>query len=158
MLRLAISGAFKSLAFYIKSNSEMKRHLQERQLNMKEQILSSKLDLIKNGANADSLMDTERKHSWWMDDLSFIILLMPLVLAFIPSMSCYVQAGFEAIASMPEWYKYSVAMMLISVWGWRRVLTPILEKILMSRYGKSNTKFFEFSEETQDAINKSTKK
>lgn len=62
------------------------------------------------------------------DDISFYLFLIPLVMCFFPQGRPIAEAGFQAISILPEWYQYSIAGMLIAVWGYRRVLQAFINK------------------------------
>ena len=79
--------------------------------------------------------NNSRQLSGWMDDASFFIFLMPAVLAFYPPALPHIEAGFVALKSMPLWYQYALGMMLVAVWGYRRLVTPIVE-IVVKTYAK----------------------
>ena len=61
-------------------------------------------------------------------DLSFYAACVPIAMAFIPATHDAVIAGFTAIESMPDWYRYGLALMLVSVWGYRRLLRTLLNR------------------------------
>jgi hypothetical protein len=66
----------------------------------------------------------------WMDDFSFFVFMLPALLAFVPSMVPTVTAGFIALEAMPEYYQLALGMMLVAVWGYRRLVTPIVEILI----------------------------
>ena len=42
----------------------------------------------------------------WKDEFALIVLLLPAILVFVPSMTEYVRVGFEVLNTLPEWYQY----------------------------------------------------
>ena len=52
------------------------------------------------GKMADATVDS------WKDEFALIVLLLPAILVFIPSMTEYVRVGFEVLNTLPEWYQY----------------------------------------------------
>ncbi len=108
--RAKIKGAAK------KRKDELKK------LNLKSQIETAKsnqtLD-VKNGGDPIP----------WANDLTLILFLLPFGLAFYPPALPHITAGFTALNEMPEWYKYSLGMMLVSVWGYRNLVTPIVKTV-----------------------------
>ena len=64
----------------------------------------------------------------WKDELILIIFLVPIVLAFIPGMDVYVQAGFAAINAMPQWYVAIVIGMVVVIYGLRGLLKAYLQR------------------------------
>ena len=56
------------------------------------------------------------------DEIVLGIFLVPVVLAFIPGMNKYVEAGFNAINGMPNWYIALVIGMVVVIYGMRGLL------------------------------------
>ena len=50
----------------------------------------------------------------WNDEWICLLFSIPLVLAFIPGMEHVVQNGFEQLKQMPEWYQYSLGVIVAS--------------------------------------------
>ena len=53
----------------------------------------------------------------WKDEFWTIILAIPLVLCFIPSMVPIVNAGFAALQEMPEFYQYWLGVAILTSFG-----------------------------------------
>lgn len=58
------------------------------------------------------------QHSW-KDEWLTILFSIPLILAFIPGMEDVVKNGFEQLEKMPEWYQYSVGVIVAASFGVR---------------------------------------
>lgn len=58
------------------------------------------------------------QHSW-KDEWLTILFSIPLILAFIPGMEDVVKNGFEQLNKMPEWYQYSVGVIVAASFGVR---------------------------------------
>jgi len=58
----------------------------------------------------------------WKDEYLVILFSIPLILAFIPSTVPYVMQGFQALDLMPEWYKYSLSVIVGASFGVRSVI------------------------------------
>ena len=58
--------------------------------------------------------------SSWKDEWLVILFSIPLILAFIPGMEGVVQNGFEQLNKMPEWYQYSLGVIVAASFGVRR--------------------------------------
>jgi len=65
--------------------------------------------------------------SSWKDELWTIILVIPLVMAFVPSLAPCVTAGFESLAEVPDWYKAFAGASVAASFGIKK---------LSSRWGK----------------------
>jgi len=59
-------------------------------------------------------------HSW-KDEFLTIIFCIPLVLCFIPGCEDVVQIGFNQLSLMPEWYQYSLGVIVAASFGCRGV-------------------------------------
>jgi len=57
--------------------------------------------------------------SSWKDEWLVILFSVPLVLAFIPGMEGVVSNGFAQLEAMPEWYQYSVGVIVAASFGVR---------------------------------------
>ena len=66
----------------------------------------------------DITMAEASKHSW-KDEWLVILFSVPLVLAFIPGMEGVVQNGFEQLEKMPDWYQYSLGVIVAASFGVR---------------------------------------
>jgi hypothetical protein len=55
----------------------------------------------------------------WKDEWLTILFSIPLILAFIPGMEEVVANGFAQLQSMPEWYQYSLGVIVAASFGVR---------------------------------------
>ena len=55
--------------------------------------------------------------SSWKDEWLVILFSIPLILAFIPGMEGIVQNGFDQLNRMPEWYQYSLGVIVAASCG-----------------------------------------
>tara|TARA_R100001460_G_scaffold68889_1_gene109436 strand:+ start:113 stop:508 length:396 start_codon:yes stop_codon:yes gene_type:complete len=53
----------------------------------------------------------------WKDEFALIVLLLPAILVFIPSMTEYVRTGFEVLDTLPDWYQYLLFIAVSSSFG-----------------------------------------
>jgi len=58
----------------------------------------------------------------WKDEWLTLLFSVPLVLCFFPATVEYVQAGFEALEAMPDWYQYSLSVIIAASFGVRSVM------------------------------------
>jgi len=45
-------------------------------------------------------------------------------------------AGFGVIEKMPIWFQVVTGLMLASIWGYRKLVVPLIEKVLAAKLGK----------------------
>ena len=57
--------------------------------------------------------------SSWKDEWLVILFSVPLVLSFIPGMEGVVANGFEQLEKMPNWYQYSLGVIVAASFGVR---------------------------------------
>ena len=55
----------------------------------------------------------------WKDEWLVILFSIPLILAFIPGMEEIVSRGFQQLEQMPEWYQYSLGVIVAASFGVR---------------------------------------
>ena len=58
-------------------------------------------------------------HSSWKDEWLAILFSIPLILAFIPGMEGIVANGFQQLEQMPQWYQYSLGVIVAASFGVR---------------------------------------
>ena len=57
--------------------------------------------------------------SSWKDEWLVILFSIPLILSFIPGMEGVVANGFAQLDQMPEWYQYSLGVIVAASFGVR---------------------------------------
>ena len=57
--------------------------------------------------------------SSWKDECLVILFSVPLILAFIPGMEGVVANGFAQLEAMPQWYQYSLGIIVAASFGVR---------------------------------------
>ena len=57
--------------------------------------------------------------SSWQDEWLTILFSIPLILAFVPGMEDVVANGFARLNEMPEWYQYSLGVIVAASFGVR---------------------------------------
>ena len=57
--------------------------------------------------------------SSWKDEWLTILFSIPLILAFTPGMEDLVRNGFQQLEQMPEWYQYSLGIIVAASFGVR---------------------------------------
>ena len=70
----------------------------------KQAVHDAKMRRIQADADWETTQAEASKNSW-KDEWFALVLSLPLIGAFIPSMVPYVQEGFAVLATMPDYYK-----------------------------------------------------
>lgn len=76
------------------------------------------------GRDADWELESIR-NSGWKDEMVIIILSIPLVAVFVPGLQPFIQVGFDALQTTPDWYRWLIMMIYSATFGiriWRRKL------------------------------------
>jgi len=132
-----IGDAITAVGGYFRDGQKIKAAVGERKDELKLINLKARIESAKAGVTHDMKMDEgARAAAGWMDDVSFFVFLAPAILAFFPGMVDHIEDGFDVLAGMPEWYQYALGMMLISVWGYRKLVSPIIQSIAKAYLGK----------------------
>jgi hypothetical protein len=77
---------------------------------------------IETGQVADIAWEkTSLEQSGWKDEYWTIVLSIPMIMCFVPGLVQYVEKGFAALQSTPEWYRYVVGVAIGSAFGVRQV-------------------------------------
>ena len=84
----------------------------------------AKSEILKTAAQHDSkweLIMAESTKSSWKDEIITIIVLIPVVLVFIPSMEDVVKQGFERLNELPQWYQNILYVTILAGLGLKGV-------------------------------------
>ena len=110
MWQLLIGSATELIGGHFKRKSEEKQAQHER-----------KLEVIKHEANWDNIQATNAGSSW-KDEWLTLLFSVPLVMAFVPSAVPYVIEGFNALETMPEWYRVYLGVIMAASFGIRQLV------------------------------------
>jgi len=72
-------------------------------------VQDAKTDLAVAKLNAKARqaeLERETRLSSWIDEYLVFMITLPAFLSFVPYFRPHIQAGFEALNAMPEWYQY----------------------------------------------------
>ena len=53
----------------------------------------------------------------WKDEFALVVLLLPSILVFIPSLTEHVKAGFAVLEGLPDWYQYLLFIAVSASFG-----------------------------------------
>ena len=95
---------------YLKNRAEVKQATHERKVQVIKGEQTWEEQAMKNAQTS------------WKDEWLTLLFSIPLIGAFIPSLVPHVQAGFEALATMPDWYQYTLSVIVAASFGVRSVV------------------------------------
>ena len=93
-----IGDTVKGFVATKKAKSELKLTEIQAQKSLKEQQIAGKV--------AWEASAVDQMKGSWKDELILLALLIPAVAVFIPGWTPHIKAGFEALHSLPDYYKH----------------------------------------------------
>lgn len=93
---------------------------------VKKAAIEREIKALTHEADWDNVQARASANSW-KDEWLTLLISIPLILAFVPDMVPYVQAGFDTLQTMPEWYQYLVGVVFAASFGIKKV-TDVLGK------------------------------
>ncbi len=88
----------------------------------------AKVSRLKSGDEKAADLDmVSIKERGLKDEFIMLVVFIPLILSFIPDYAHYVEAGFQALKHVPEYYWYIVAAVVIDTFGFRSMVRYLLE-------------------------------
>lgn len=131
-----IPSLFGKVVEIHKTNKAVKAAIDERKDELKSMELIARIEKIKTASASDMKMDEDANtRIAWADDLTLLLALTPACLAFYPPALPAVTDGFKELSQLPDWYQAVLCLMLVSVWGYRRVVMPIVQGIAKTYLG-----------------------
>lgn len=101
---------------------ERKKVKLENEIVLSQAANEAKIERLGKGQDADIAWEnTALKNAGWKDDYWTIVLSIPCVFCFIPSMVGYVEEGFKALSACPDWYKWALLVAIGSSFGYRKL-------------------------------------
>lgn len=85
---------------------------------LKEAEIEAKARRIQNDQDWESEMARASATSW-KDEYLVLLFSFPFIMSFIPPMVPYVQAGFDVLATAPQWYSIGLGVMISASFGVR---------------------------------------
>ena len=71
-----------------------------------------------HSASWDEIAQTNSSTSW-KDEYLTLLISIPLIMCFIPSLVPYVREGFAVLDTMPTWYQYTFSVIVAASFGVR---------------------------------------
>jgi hypothetical protein len=87
----------------------------------KAAVQKKKLETIQQKDLLDAKWELKQAEGNWQAGFLTVVLSIPLVLAFIPSMTDDILRGFEVIQRTPEWYRWMVGAMVGAAFGYKSI-------------------------------------
>jgi pyrroline-5-carboxylate reductase len=84
----------------------------------------AKSKIMQTAADNDSrweMIMAESTKGSWRDELITVVVLLPCVLSFVPGMEEIVQAGFDRLNELPQWYQNVLYVTILAGLGLKGV-------------------------------------
>jgi len=105
--------------FLLAQKEEQLKRIKKATARFKEQDKETfDADIVSTKDGFTYFNEVEVKSSW-KDEWLTILFSIPLILAFIPGMEDIVRNGFQQLEQMPEWYQYSLGVIVAASFGVR---------------------------------------
>lgn len=105
---------------YYKHKRELAAQKRIKELEIQDAKDSRKVDLIRQGQADQAAWELKSiENSGWKDEALLILLFLPVIAVFFPGLVEYIKAGFAVLETLPEWYRWSLLVVVSSVYGYR---------------------------------------
>ena len=109
---LGVAGdAIKGFVDTKKAKAEQKLTAIKAETEIKKKQIAGEMDW-----NLEAIKGSQDS---WKDEWLVILFSIPLILAFIPGMEEVVANGFSQLEAMPQWYQYSIGVIVAASFGVR---------------------------------------
>ena len=119
-----IAGVTGPVADYFKQRTKLKYDLKLKKLESQIKIEDAKANRKIIELESDTAWELKQlEKQGWKDDWVLILLSIPLILVFIPTMAPFIFQGFAVLATTPEWYRWLIMLVFTAIYGiriWRR--------------------------------------
>lgn len=133
-----LSTVFNIGGDYLKTKQEIKKVKNEGAILIEQTRITAKVrQLESDSQSAGDLDKIALQNVGWKDEYLMIIITIPTILAFIPSMVPYVKLGFTALKEMPEYYQYMLGGVYIYVFGFKRIVLKVINAFIETKFGKT---------------------
>lgn len=116
-----VSKVVDWISEWFTTRKETKKAEAEMKMKLAEAKTQAQIDLYKTGLVGDIAWEKNAQdNSGWKDEMLVLVFSLPLIGGFIPGLDVYIDRGFHAFDSMPDWYQASIGVIVASVFGVRK--------------------------------------
>lgn len=110
------------LTSYFVNKQKIKAASVESKLKINEAKTEAQCNKLLNGQAGDIAWEnTSIENAGWKDEYLLIVLSLPAILCFIPSMTQVVYDGFTALGNCPTWYRWAFSIAVGSSFGVKEI-------------------------------------
>ena len=132
-LASVVGGGVKALAGPVTEWVKGKQRIKAAKVDAEIQVIQARADHVQYMATTDQAagINWEKasiENAGWKDEFLLLLFSIPLVMCFVPGGSPYVREGFSALNECPEWYRWSICIMVGSAYGYRKIADRFTKK------------------------------
>jgi len=117
-----ITGLFKPISDLVTGWQKRQQAKLESDLRINEAKTQGMEARLRTGQEADIAWEnTSITNSGWKDEWFTVVLSIPAIMCFIPSMAKYVSDGFDALKGTPERYQWAFLVAVASSFGYKKI-------------------------------------
>lgn len=94
---------------------------------IQQATIQKEVQQLQNEANWDTVQAEASKASW-KDEWLTLLVSIPMIMAFIPSLKEEVLAGFEVLGECPEWYQVLIGVVFAASFGIKKVTDLLVRR------------------------------
>lgn len=111
---------FATIGEVIRSGFDNWKEVRQAKKEVKIAKLNAEVKRQEHRATWEITMAEATKNSW-KDEAILILLSMPYIMSFVPSLQPYVAGGFEFLNTTPQWWQWSWMIAISASYGIRLV-------------------------------------
>lgn len=129
----AVGGLLKPLVAPITQHFKAKQDIKAAKVAAEIAVIQAKTEHVQHLASRDQDAEidwnlAQIKNSGWKDEYLLLLFSIPLVMCFIPGCDLYVTAGFTALKETPDWYQWSITIMVAAAYGYQKFANHFIKK------------------------------
>ena len=122
LIKGALGAVVKPATDAVQAWQDRKTLKLKQELALSNAKVKAKIRLLENGqANDFAWEKMSIGNSSWKDEYFTVVLSIPLILCFVPSMVPYIMEGFKALKTTPQWYQWAVLVAISSSFGYKKL-------------------------------------
>ena len=122
ILNLVFGPIIGVIGGFIEHKQKMAEVEREAEVRIRQAEVESHVKRLESAQEHEQTWEIAQiQNSGWKDEYLTIILSIPLIACFIPGLDDYVLRGFNVLLNTPEWYRWTVMIMIGAVFGYRKI-------------------------------------
>ena len=128
-----VGGVLKTISGPVTQWVKGKQAIKAAKVDAEIKVITAKAEHVNRMAKTDQNAEidwnlAQIENSGWKDEYLLILFSIPLVMCFIPGYDQYVINGFIALQGCPEWYQWSISIMVGAAYGYQKIANSFGKK------------------------------